>query len=417
MYVWQSVLICGVFSTAPITASTTESYQIDLEPKSSKLRRQLIDLNQDGIEDYYSVIDARPSTPISSSYLSYVNTMTKAYDCGEGYFGYGCSKRKCSYEMSWTVSPFVDSDPSDAIYIPWGKSDESFGMHVYEECGGKGICNYDLGKCSCFDGFFGKGCRYKSCPNDCGQHGVCQGAYVVNPNYNDAIPEIAQSWDRERMFRCSCDYGYSGIDCSNRICPTGLDPVNPHDCYANIDESADFAGADQQLIQFPSAMPDNEWFYLEFDSKFGGNAFRTHPISYNSGLLDKLAGEVQSALEALPNKVVTTCQTRVLDNDAGYAATILVAFTDSTTAGRQNLLNCIAPSSTDATQCQSGVTPKILSGNTAGIECETSYYNDESEVYRTHECSSRGECDQSSGKCICHSGFEGNRCETMFSFY
>ncbi len=375
-----------------------------------------MDLNADGEDDEYSVGTSRSSTPKSSAYQTYVQAVVDAFGCSDGYFGYGCEKRRCAYQVAWTINPYLGSDPSDELHVPWGKADGTFGVRAYEECAGKGLCNRDTGNCKCFDGYTGKGCRYKTCPNDCGEHGVCQPAYVINSGYDADIPLLAQPWDREISMRCQCDFGYTGIDCSDRECPTGVDPVNPHDCPGEVDLTEDFAGSDQQLLRFPTAMPNSQYFYLEFESQFGGQPFRTRPVEYQSGHLERLAGQVQEALEALPNNVVPSCQTRVLDNDPGYAATILIAFTDAALAGRQKLLSCTAPGPDNPAEC-AGAQPKIDSVNPADIQCETSYNNDASELFTTYECSSRGECDRSSGKCDCHSGFEGLRCEKMFTFY
>lgn len=381
-------------------------------------RRTLVDIDNDGNEDVFSISEARTTTPKSTEYEAYFHKVLDTYGCAKGYFGYGCAKRLCPYSASWSVNAFMLSTPSDDLYTPWGRSNEG-SMHAYQECAGKGICNRETGKCKCFEGFHGKGCRYKMCPNDCGEHGVCQPAYVVNTGYTADIPHIDQVWDRERSFRCECDYGYTGIDCSDRVCPLGLDPVNAHDldCDPAVDTSAEYFGWDQQVIRFPDAMPDYQWFYLEFETQYGGKPFRTHAIHYDPAHLATLAGDIQLALEALPNEAVPSVHAKIIDNDVDIAATVLVAFTDTTMPGRQQLLSCVAPSTTEGSACESGTQPKILSINPGAVECTTDYYNDETEIFNAYECSARGECDRTSGKCLCHSGFSGLRCEEMFSFF
>ena len=417
-----SALALLAVKTLPVCG---ESAEFVAAPSVRRQARRLIDLDDDGNEDIYHITDARTDTPKSTEYEAYFHKVLDEYNCGQGYFGYGCEKRLCSFGMSWTVDSFMLSEPSDELYAPWGQSDQG-GMHAYQECSGKGVCDRENGKCRCFEGYHGKGCRYKSCPNDCGEHGICQPAYVINPDYASITTGAAatsQFWDYDRSFRCECDYGYTGMDCSDRVCPVGLDPVNPFaagcdDGDDSVDQTVDFFGSDQQIIRFPTSMPDDQWFFLEFETHYGGKPFRTHPVHYDSVHLATLAGDIQRALESLPNEAVPSCQTRVLEeNDADVAASVLVAFTDNTMAGRQALLTCEAPSTTEGSACESGVQPMIHSLNTAGVDCTTDYYNDETQIYAGYECSARGQCDVTSGKCECHSGFSGLRCENMYSFF
>ena len=66
---------------------------------------------------------------------------------------------------------------------------------------------------------------------------------------------------------------------------------------------------------------------------------------------------------------------------AGYAATVLVAFTDATTSGRQHLLLCVAPSTTEALACKSGVQPSQGPNRSTWTDAVEYFYNDASELY------------------------------------
>lgn len=73
----------------------------------------------------------------------------------------------------------------------------------------------------------------------CSGHGVCKtmreasnefdGISLVSPavNYNN--------WDADKITGCVCDPGFSGVDCSLRQCPMGLDPALPSTSFAKIE--------------------------------------------------------------------------------------------------------------------------------------------------------------------------------------
>lgn len=84
-------------------------------------------------------------------------------------------------------------------------------------CSNRGICNTETGTCTCAEGFAssdGNGniglrgdCGYATteivhCPGDieCSNHGVCS----EKPSYT-----------------CECSYGWTGADCSQRVCNSG----------------------------------------------------------------------------------------------------------------------------------------------------------------------------------------------------
>lgn len=68
------------------------------------------------------------------------------------------------------------------------------------------------------------------CTNQCSGNGQCitmqQNAALLDrglqprPYYTYASP-----WDANMVYGCACDTGYSGYDCSQRICPLGNDPM------------------------------------------------------------------------------------------------------------------------------------------------------------------------------------------------
>jgi len=79
------------------------------------------------------------------------------------------------------------------------------------------------------EGYEGRGCRRQKCPNDCSQHGRCIYNSQANSTYTADLSASysSQFWDSGTRV-CACDRGWEGIDCSQRTCPKGDDPVT--DC-------------------------------------------------------------------------------------------------------------------------------------------------------------------------------------------
>eukprot|EP00501_MAST-03F_sp_TOSAG23-6_P000261 GSMAST32.ASY1.ANO1.267.1 assembled CDS len=173
--------------------------------------------------------------------------------------------------------------------------------HFYRECSNKGICNRQTGLCECFSGYEGEGCIRAACANDCSGHGVCKRAADLNPDYN--------AWDALKTQSCVCDVGYSGPDCSLRLCPKGDDPVTrlqnknavqsfgyyyKEDGASNIDEAFTFYAG----IVDPSSPPANSevkqlWFSLIFTTE-DGEKLTTEAIDF----------KVEKALESLPGGII-----------------------------------------------------------------------------------------------------------------
>jgi hypothetical protein len=159
--------------------------------------------------------------------------------------------------------------------------------HAYVECSGRGTCDYSTGLCRCFEGFDGRGCRRTSCPNDCSGHGNCLTNSEINDQYSSLTGPNDEYWDQDRTQSCVCDRGFSGYDCSQRICPFGDDPTTA--CSEN-------SAADYQMVQI--AISDNSTFFtLQFTDMFGGE-FTTRPVAVGGCEVDAAGGcsELQYAL-------------------------------------------------------------------------------------------------------------------------
>lgn len=124
--------------------------------------------------------------------------------------GNDCSKRSCP------KGPEVAGKPNGTNIA-----------HPNIECSGRGSCNYEDGTCSCYDGYYGNNCAKMRCLNNCSDKGACislREAAILNDGYMFNHTTVYNQWDADLMFGCKCDPGYSGADCSLRVCPSGIDP-------------------------------------------------------------------------------------------------------------------------------------------------------------------------------------------------
>jgi hypothetical protein len=134
-------------------------------------------------------------------------------DCNLGWTDHDCSSRTCP------------SGPRIADIS--SKTDTA---HAIAECSGKGECDVRTGECVCEPNFSGLSCSYMNCHNSCSLHGECVSlstAAEINDNYRFNYSTVYNSWDFSLFLGCKCDPGYSGYDCSERICPYGRDPRIP----------------------------------------------------------------------------------------------------------------------------------------------------------------------------------------------
>jgi Tfp pilus assembly protein PilV len=171
--------------------------------------------------------------------------------------------------------------------------------HFYRECANKGVCNRASGQCECFAGYVGEGCTRTQCPNNCSGHGVCKRAIDIDATY--------LAWDAYKTQSCVCDPGYAGNDCSQRNCPFGDDPITRIGDITEIqsfgiatDGDADAAEKSLRQLTNTHKAASEAWFSLEFTDE-QGDKWVTRSVDF---LSPNVAEDVESALEALPNRVI-----------------------------------------------------------------------------------------------------------------
>lgn len=294
--------------------------------------------------------------------------------CDPNWIGGDCSEAKCPYGASWST----DTDGAE-----------------YAECSSRGACDRKTGVCKCAAGFSGASCQRTECADKCSGHGVCSAPTTAGSR---VALTVQQS--------CSCDAGWSGYACADRVCPHGDDPLTK----VNLDSvlKTSIAQADEvQTIRVKSDNMDEfsmDTFTLTYTDLFGAK-YTTYPLSQ-----DQLtAGQVERALENLPdgalsNVTVTLTSAHVGANAAAsYYNEFAVTFINQ--PGDLNML------SVNTKGCKvAGCIPQYFGfaqANGGAIVTKTETVKGTKEHV---ECAGRGTCNREDGLCVCYKGFYGPAC-------
>jgi len=254
-----------------------------------------------------------------------------AYDqciCFRNWMANDCSERICQFGLAHVDSPKGDLDSSsgqlsgpatlqsvvvnDAMY-PKGTTEQFPNMvnsdnvvldnsaHEYRECSNKGICDRGSGDCKCFEGYHGSACQRAHCPITggltCSGHGTCETIKEIAAQDTNNIYNL---WDEYSTMGCNCDKGYSGPDCSDRVCKFGVDPLyyddeqNTRIANWTIQFYTQLAGAARAVT---NQVVIGNYSLVFYDSM--GEDWETGPID-----IFARCDQVTDALEALPNNVV-----------------------------------------------------------------------------------------------------------------
>ncbi|CAM9684713.1 unnamed protein product [Pylaiella littoralis] len=334
-------------------------------------------------------------------------------DCNDGWTTGDCSLRACPYGWSWFSYPSADGKAHDER----------------TECSDGGVCNRETGGCECADLFHGAACEYMICPGGttdaCHGHGSLVGMnpslsaplypgswtkqitragylraspapflYVLLPLSDRCMtmaelalvadingdatdytygedPNEGSTWDAQRIFGCYCDDGYSGYDCSERICPTGDDPGS---------------WGQESEVQNVTCQATNGTFTLTFRQE------ETEPIPTNATSIDlKVALEALATVDTV-SVAFRTSTAAVCQDDGSEVASV----TFVTQHGDVPLL---IPDASLLIDDSNGGAPG--SGNVTVAE-------DVQGTTEEETCSNRGLCNRDTGECSCFQGWSSS---------
>lgn len=317
-----------------------------------------------------------------------------ACTCYRNWRGNDCSERTCQFGIAFvdTAQGDLDHDgkidaPSVSVVTQWSPSgtfEEYFNFgnaeeaHSYMECSNKGLCDRASGECVCFDGYEGSSCQRTVCPNSCSGHGVCRN--IVDKTQTLATSTSTheyQLWDGLKNQACVCDPGYSGVDCRERLCPKGADPLT--DGMVNEVQTLDVHGT-----------ADSGSYKLQYTDVFG-EVWTTNTINFSyAGGTD---AEVAAALLAIPNSVIEGVTVTAVDTVAGTSGQgrkFTITFT-------HNAGDLVQLTHIDSTVPTGSFTFATTTAGTTTAE----------------ECSGRGLCDYDTGVCKCFRGYRLDDCSSQ----
>ena len=212
--------------------------------------------------------------------------------------------------------------------------------------------------------------------------------HAVGATGGDGFGPSYANWDKDSTTMCVCDTGFTGADCSLRICPKGDDPLTPVGQYRSVVIST---GATSGLLAG----------YFNF--KFLGESIR-FPANSSAWQAEKCVTDLQS----LANVEKVSC-VRDAANPDTLGANYTITFVSYPVLPYEN--NIFSHSGSASLNQMSCDVSEMT--NTGAVNPHCSIFDvANSGIYEYAMCSNRGLCDVSTGLCSCYGGFTGINCAT-----
>lgn len=227
-----------------------------------------------------------------------------------------------------------------------------------------------------------------------------------------------------------CDAGYQGMDCAERLCPRGADPLLNSDrwcghtaCQWEVQSfTLQKTGTTTYKISLTDAVNITHVALATVDTASNTLNGYVNPASpqFSSVLPDPattIAGQIMQALRSTPGGLLQQVEVwpKAAVGTSPEDLTFRVTFVN--VPGNQDTLKVEVYAGNGGLTCNPDH-PSYTSDTGGGNSClATSASN---AVYRKvtgnrpeTECSSRGQCDYKAGTCKCFTGFYGASCENQ----
>ncbi|KAE9308737.1 hypothetical protein PF008_g20888 [Phytophthora fragariae] len=319
-----------------------------------------------------------------------------------GFGGATCASRLCPMGAAWV-------DRAGGIDL----------AHQPAECSAMGRCDRATGTCTCESGFEGLACERLACPNACSGNGRClsmRDAATLHDDRHFYASTTYTLWDADKIMGCQCDPGFTGMDCSMRMCPRGDDPlttgqvnaVQTITCTCNSCTGTfalSFRGRVTANLASTATSSDLETALEALDNIYGVTVVAAAPLCSSGGASTSITFTNNPG--NLPNLQVL--------NNLSNGGTVTVS---TTTVGTRENVYCsnrgICDFSTGVCKCFAGV----FSGDgalaaSAGPRGDCGYQTGASVCPSTTNgvCDGKGTCSGTpSFVCTCNAGFTGFDC-------